>query len=378
MGVDEPREAMRVRGVILPDEEEWDVYVVDGRFTFEEPERSRTVLDGGFLLPGLVDMHAHLSLASPAGPSAPAAARVRASALQHLEAGVLAVREPGSADHESHGLGPAYGFPRVFTAGRFLTAPGTYFPGLAREVQPHALAAAAVAEAGRADGWSKVVGDWPTSDGTMRPNFGRDVLAEAAAQVHRAGGRLAIHATTAETIEWAIEAGFDSIEHGIGVTSDHLEAMARRGTAFVPTLTILPELPSVASSLGLSAASERRIRDAARLHPEMTRRAIELGVLVLAGTDAGMGPHGAVRGEIEMIVQSGVSAELAVGSGSRAARRFLGLPGIEEGAPADLVAYTADPRDEVCVLATPVLRILAGRVVTAGPWSSSPIVDTVS
>jgi len=53
---------------------------------------------GGYLVPGLVDAHAHLSLFSPAGDGAPPAERVRASARAQLDAGVLAVREPGSPE----------------------------------------------------------------------------------------------------------------------------------------------------------------------------------------------------------------------------------------------------------------------------------------
>jgi hypothetical protein len=59
---------------------------------------------------------------------------------------VLAVREPGSPDYLSTGLGPAQRLPRVVTAGRFLAPPGKYFPGLAREVDDEWLPDAAEAE----------------------------------------------------------------------------------------------------------------------------------------------------------------------------------------------------------------------------------------
>jgi imidazolonepropionase-like amidohydrolase len=56
---------LHVRGVVLPDGVERDVFVVDGRFTFHPVADAQTVLDGGWLVPGLVDAHAHLGLASP-------------------------------------------------------------------------------------------------------------------------------------------------------------------------------------------------------------------------------------------------------------------------------------------------------------------------
>src|SRR5689334_11373401 len=123
--------AIRLRGVVLPEGVERDVFVVAGRITFEPVADATTVLDGGYLIPGLVDAHAHLGLASPAPPGATPEERVRASAQAHLDAGVLAIREPGGPDHASQGVGPHLGLPRVTSGGRFLAPPGRYFPGLA-------------------------------------------------------------------------------------------------------------------------------------------------------------------------------------------------------------------------------------------------------
>src|SRR4051794_25395305 len=110
--------AWHLRGLVLPDDVERDVYVVDGRLTFTPPDHpTSTLATDVYLLPGLVDVHAHLALFSPAGDGASSEERVRASAGAHLEAGVLAVREPGSPDHSSRGLGPHEGLPRVTTAG---------------------------------------------------------------------------------------------------------------------------------------------------------------------------------------------------------------------------------------------------------------------
>src|SRR5881397_2828000 len=78
------RSTMHVRAIFLPDEVERDVFIVDGRFTFDEQDDAETVVSGGFVLPGLVDAHAHLALASPAGDDATEDERVRASARQHL------------------------------------------------------------------------------------------------------------------------------------------------------------------------------------------------------------------------------------------------------------------------------------------------------
>ena len=122
---------LHVRGVLLPDRVERDLFVVDGRFTFDPVADARSVLDSGWLVPGLVDVHAHLELASPAPPGASPREAALASAQAQLAAGVLALREPGGPARASTGIGPADGLPRTFTAGRALASPGGYAPGIA-------------------------------------------------------------------------------------------------------------------------------------------------------------------------------------------------------------------------------------------------------
>jgi imidazolonepropionase-like amidohydrolase len=63
--------SFRVHGRLLPGNEQRDVYIVDGRFTFNPVEGASTLLEDGYLLPGLVDVHAHLALASPAPEGVP-------------------------------------------------------------------------------------------------------------------------------------------------------------------------------------------------------------------------------------------------------------------------------------------------------------------
>src|SRR3954447_25121 len=358
------RSTMHVRAIFLPDEVERDVFIVDGRFTFDEQDDAETVVSAGFVLPGLVDAHAHLALASPAGDEASEDERVRASARQHLEAGVLLVREPGSPGRASSGLGPQDGLPRVLTAGRFLAPPGRYFPGLGRETTDDELPDAAEEEARLSGAWVKVIGDFPDSDGFIRANYRADALSEAVRRVHAAGARVAVHTMSAAGVERALEAGVDSIEHGEGMRDDHVAAMARNGTTLVPTMTILPALRHLVREMGLSPQQlTTSDADVAR-HPEMVAKAADAGVRILAGTDAGLVAHGVVREEIAHLADAGPPRRKALGAGSWDPRQFLGLPAVEEGAPADLVAYRDDPREGLDALANPVVRVLDGRLVT--------------
>lgn len=101
----------------------------------------------------------------------------------------------------------------------------------------------------------------------------------------------------------------------------------------------------------------------ARPHVEALRAAVptaeRLGVTVLAGTD--MLGHGDLAGEVVALVELGLSPVAALDAAPGAARRYLGLPGLEPGQPAELVTYDADPRDDPAVLADPVAVVHAGR-----------------
>src|SRR5262245_44704042 len=87
---------LHVRAIVLPDGVEQDLYVDGGSYVDAEPEGAVTLHAGGYALPGLVDLHNHLSLRRPAGDDASPDQRVRASGRLEVSRGVLALREPGS------------------------------------------------------------------------------------------------------------------------------------------------------------------------------------------------------------------------------------------------------------------------------------------
>jgi imidazolonepropionase-like amidohydrolase len=175
---------------------------------------------------------------------------------------------------------------------------------------------------------------------------------------------VAIHAITAETIEAAVEAGFDSIEHGLMIRPEHAVAMADKGIALVPTMISTPGwLPGVLEQMGIPEPEIREVADAVERHPATVREVWEAGTPLLAGTDAGIVAHGLVRTEVRLLHEAGVPIETALGAGSWRARSFLGLQSIQEGAPADLVAYERNPLEDLEVLASPSLIVLDGDVI---------------
>ena len=94
------------------------------------------------------------------------------------------------------------------------------------------------------------------------------------------------------------------------------------------------------------------------------RDAYDAGIAVYAGTDAGGSlAHGLVAEEVGELVAAGLPAKAALSAATWGARDWLGRPGLTEGAPADLVVYESDPRQDVAVLGAPRRIVLRGRVV---------------
>ena len=219
---------LHIHGRVLPEDREKDLYIVDGHITFQKVKDAKTIIKNCYIIPGLVDAHVHLSIGDEA----------KINAKKHLHAGVLAVREPGSPDYAAQRLRVEDGFPRIQTAGRFLAPNGKYFPGLAREIDEEDLSQAAAEEFHKSGTWAKVIGDFFDEKGNMVPNFPVETLKKAVEQVHKLGGRIATHVVSLEAIERAIEAGFDSIEHGTAIEENHLQQMLKKHIAYTPTMTI--------------------------------------------------------------------------------------------------------------------------------------------
>lgn len=250
--------------------------------------------------------------------------------------------------------------PRLRTAGHLLTPPGTYIDGIGFPAPDEALPEIVAQEAQLGGGWVKVIGDFPGRDGWQVAHYRPATLAAATRRAHAAGARIAIHCNLPEVIEAAIEAGFDSLEHGTGLAPSHVPELVRRGIALVPTLIIRDDVHRMVERLGRAEALAE-LDAAYDALPSVLRLASESGVLILAGTDAGMGPHGQISLEVARLLESGLPSDVALGAASWTARRWLGLPGIEPGAPADIIAFAADPRLDPATLGSPAAIVLDGR-----------------
>ncbi|MET8538332.1 amidohydrolase family protein [Streptomyces sp. NPDC005065] len=178
--------------------------------------------------------------------------------------------------------------------------------------------------------------------------------------VHSVGGRVVVHCQTGEGSRNAVLAGADSLEHGMHLDPALLDLMARQGTAYVPTLSAFAESAEIWQGRE-SSARRSNWPDGRQGMIDNVRLAHEAGVTVLAGTDTF--PCGTVATESQWLLRAGMPTEEAIGATSWTARDWLALPGLIDGAHADLVAYDQDPTAEPETLGQPKRVILRGRIV---------------
>lgn len=339
------RDRWRLPAVILPDGEQRDLWIAGGRLTDTAVDGAE-VLPGRFALPGLVDAHAHVSVA-PTGYRPLGAAEATVTLRAMADRGVLLVRDLGSPRSVTLQIAPGPDLPRFQAAGRVHAPRGRFYEALHDPVEPEALVAAALVEVARGASWVKVIADFRDPE----LSYGGPLLGRLVGAVHGAGARVAAH------VQWGgvrdvVAAGVDSIEHGCSLDLATLDTMAAAGMAWTPTLTgFLEPLPA-------DMPPDRRalfegILDNFRalLAPAAAR-----GITILAGTDLA----GSLVDEIRHLVAFGLTPNQALRAATTDARTFLGAPGLEAGAVADVVTFDQDPRDDPEVLGRPAAVVLDG------------------
>jgi imidazolonepropionase-like amidohydrolase len=350
--------------VVLDDEREvGDVWVLDGRLTFERPRTATTTRLDGWVLPGLVDVHCHIGLAAD-GPVDEATATRQA--LEDRDAGVLLVRDAGSPADTSW-VHTRADLPRLVRAGHHLARPKRYLRHYGRELaDPADLPGAVHQEALRGDGWVKLVADWIDRDlgprADLTPLWPADVLVRAVAAAHDAGARVTAHTFATESIDPLLDAGVDCLEHATGATSRQIDRLALLGVPVTATLLQVAQFEAIAAqgeakyprfAARMRAMGERRHQHVRDLH--------DAGVPLLVGTDAGgtIG-HGRIADEAAEMVAAGVPAADVVAAASWRTRAWLGVDSIAEGASADVVVYDRDPRRAIDALRKPTAVVLRG------------------
>ncbi|MGW0997875.1 amidohydrolase family protein [Streptomyces sp. NPDC002523] len=359
------RAVLHVKGRVLagPEDVRDELWVIGGRVSYDRPAGVRDVRTvEGWTLPGLVDAHCHVGLGAEGPVDADTAEK---QALTDREAGTLLVRDAGSPS-DTRWVDDREDLPKIIRAGRHIARTRRYIRNFAHEIEPDELVAYVAQEARRGDGWVKLVGDWIDRDlGDLSACWPRDAVEAAIAEAHRLGARVTAHCFAESSLRDLVEAGIDCVEHATGLTDELIPLFAERGVAIVPTLVNIATFPRLAA--GGDTRYPRWSAHMRRLHErryDTVRGAYDAGIPVYVGTDAGGTlAHGLVAAEVEELVTAGIPPLDALSATSWGARAWLGRPGLEEGAPADLVVYGADPRADVRVLAAPRRVVLNGHVV---------------
>ncbi|QSG03614.1 metal-dependent hydrolase family protein [Natranaeroarchaeum sulfidigenes] len=344
-------------------------------------------LDGYTLVPGIVDAHVHFSLSGEASiedvtdkSDAELLFTEIANARRTLESGVTGVRSMGA-----HGLdidlaraierGDVPG-PRTVANCASITITGGHGHHLGQEVDGPEACRRAVREQRKqgaqfikfmATGGVTTPG---TDPGTLA--FTHEEIHALVDEAHRHGVHVATHAHGAEGIRAAAEAGVDTVEHGTFLDDAAIEAMLDEDVTLVPTLTA----PHRILHNGDRATAETlaQSNEVYEIHRESFRRAVDAGVRIAGGTDAGtpFNHHGSNRVEIQFMARNGMAPVEAITAMTGTAAETIGLDDTGKVAPgyhADLLVIDGDPTTDVADLDEIETVIKGGKVVSGTPLS---------
>ena len=237
---------LHFRGRGLPDGEPVEWWVVNGELSADPVTDAVTVVDGGWIIPGLVDAHCHVGLGAD-GPTE--FDEAVAQAETERDVGALLLRDAGSPV-DTRSMDDRDDLPRIIRAGRHIARPKRYIPRLPIDVEDESQLPAVVAEQARwGDGWVKLVGDWiDRGIGDLAPLWSDDVLVEAIAAAHAEGARVTAHVFGEDALPDLLEAGIDCLEHATGLTDASRSTAAARAVPIVPTLVNIANFPRYADA----------------------------------------------------------------------------------------------------------------------------------
>ena len=349
------------------------------------PRGERIDLEGGTLLPGLINCHVHLCLGAEADPVTPmraeplalTAVRAARRARETVEAGVTTVRDLGGREYAEMAVKRAVdeglvAGPGILAAGKPICMTGGHGHWVAREADGPDDVRRAVREQLKAG--ADVVKIIATG-GVMTPGMEAGApqltaaeIAAAIEEARKAGRRTAAHAQGTAGIADCVAAGITTIEHGIYLTEEIVARMAADGIYLVPTLNAPCAIAAGGIAAGIPAFMVRKSEIVTESHLASFRMALAAGVAIAAGSDAGtpLNRHGSLVPELALMVAHGMTPLQAIRSATQVAAEALGIGEetgrIAPGLSADLVAVAGDPAQKIEALDDVRLVVARGRI----------------
>ncbi len=365
------------------------VVIEDGRITavgpaagLPVPEGARRIdLPGETILPGLIDMHTHITFRPDNEGYAALSVTVPAEAIsgvanawRTLQAGFTTIRNVGAdgyadvALRDSINMGETVG-PRMFVSGPLIGATGGHCDNNLLPYSYHDV------NEGVADGPEAMVhkvrevhkygadliklcasgGVLSKGDSVGAQQLSYEEMKAAVDEAHRLGLKVAAHAHGTSAIRDAIRAGVDTIEHASLADDEGIALAKQMGAVFDMDIYnddfILAEGPRM-GMLPEMLAKERMV---GRTQRETFRKAVKAGVFMTFGTDAGVYPHGDNAKQFAKMVEWGMTPMQAIQAATTNAAKALGGLGSDLGAitpvkAADIIAVQGDPLRDVAVL----------------------------
>lgn len=342
------------------------------------------------VMPGLIDVHTHLTMDTNFDPYHELSTSIAKSALigarnakVTLEAGFTTVRNVGASGFADVDLRDAINEglvegPHMQVSGPLIGITGGHCDENLLPYSYHSVGD------GVADGIAAVQhkvrenikygadlikvcatgGVLSKGDDPQASQFTLEELQAIVADAHRLGRKVAAHAHGSQGILWATEAGVDSIEHGSYMTDEDIAAMKAHGTYFVPTAYLIDWMQE---SGHLPPFYAQKMHDVSLVEKANAKKAIAAGLKVALGTDAAVYPHGLNAHELDVYVnQFGMTPLAAVQTGTLNAADLMGWTGkvgsIEPGKWADIIAVSGDPLKDVRILQHVDFVMKAGQV----------------
>ena len=351
-------------------------------------------------LPGLIDVHTHMTMYTEQTPGQPMLKQLAANppavevflarkgALRTLEAGVTTVRDLGSDQYMDIAMrdlinrGEMIG-PRMFVVGYGLYVTNTpYKPGLnlpaggIADGVPEVLRVVRQQIAAGVDLIKMYASTGTDDDTTGFQTYNYEEIKAAVETAHQLGKKIAVHSYGPDGARDAVRAGTDSLEHATDMDDATIAEMAKRGTFYVPTIDHNRYYLDNWQKIGYADGFQEKTKAFIARNLETARKAHKAGVKFAMGSDAIYTMFGENTRELAWFVKAGMTPEQALRTATTNAAELLGkereLGAVASGYFADLVAVEGDPLANINVAINNVRWVMKGGAVVADKTKTQP------